>query len=125
MRGLKSKEQGQWKKWGTFLLLFLILLLLTHSASNVYKKKKVAEETLVRMEKDTEELKNRDQVLKTAIARMATEDGLKFEMRKKLNVAEVGERVAIIVDDEETPTTTGAQISAWQKFKNFMLKWFK
>jgi hypothetical protein len=100
-------------------------VVLVNSVRGVYQKKKSAEEILVRMEKETSDLKNRDQYLKASIERMATKEGLEFEMRKKLNVAQAGEGVAIIVENGDSSTTTDTQISAWQKFKNFWIGIFR
>lgn len=125
MRGIKKKEEGNWKKWVSFLFFLFLLVVLVNSVRGVYQKKKSAEEILVRMEKETSDLKNRDQYLKASIERMATKEGLEFEMRKKLNVAQAGEGVAIIVENGDSSTTTDTQISAWQKFKNFWIGIFR
>jgi len=119
MRGLKHKEGGKWKKAGIFLILFLILIFLSNSLNNVYQKKKEADVALTRMKERVADLQNREEVLKQSLARLDTIEGMKFEIRKKLNVAEVGESVAVIVDQEEKATESGYFISPWQKFKNF------
>lgn len=105
--------------------LLILLLVLSNSARNVYKKKKSAEETLVRIEREAEELKSRDAFLKKSIERITTQEGLEFEIRKKLNVAEIGESVAIIVDQGSSTVADNSQTSAWQKFRNFWVKLFK
>src|SRR4030042_2253669 len=120
MRGIKNKESGKWKKAVFFFVLLLMLIVLLNSVKNVYQKKKTAEEILVRMEKETENLRDREEYLKESLARLATQEGIKFEMRKKLNVAEVGESVAIIVDEEEAASVSDIKISTWQKIKNFL-----
>ena len=119
MRGLKHKEGGKWKKAGIFLILFLILIFLSNSLNNVYQKKKNADIALARMQERVADLQNREEVLKDSLARLDTIDGMKFEIRKKLNVAEVGESVAVIVDPEQKAPVPAYSISPWQKFKNF------
>jgi len=101
------------------LILFLILIFLSNSLNNVYQKKKEADVALTRMKERVADLQNREEVLKQSLARLDTIEGMKFEIRKKLNVAEVGESVAVIVDQEEKATESGYFISPWQKFKNF------
>jgi len=118
MKRIKNRDDGKWKRLGTFLVLFLILGLLLNSVSKVYKKKQEAEKILVRMEEQVAELEKRDQFLKDSLEKLSTEEGIEFEIRKKLNVAEVGERVAIIVEEEATLPTSNTAISSWQKFKN-------
>jgi cell division protein FtsB len=119
MRGLKHKESGKWKKVGIFLILFLILIFLSNSLNNVYQKKKNADMALTRMKERVTDLQNREEVLKQSLARLDTEDGMKFEIRKKLNVAQAGESVAVIVDPEQKAPVPSYLISPWQKFKNF------
>ena len=114
-----------WIRLGIFLILLLVFGLLLNSVSKVYKKKQEAEKILVRMEEQATELKQRNQFWKESLEKLATEEGVEFEIRKKLNVAEVGERVAIIVEEEPIASTSNPQISSWQKFKNFFTELFE
>jgi len=125
MKGIKKRDNGKWKKLVIFFVLFLVFGLLLNSVSKVYKKKQEAERTLVRMEQQAAELKQRNEFLKKSLEKLATEDGVKFEIRKKLNVAEVGESVAIIVEEKPIASTPNPQISSWQKFKNFFVELFR
>jgi hypothetical protein len=125
MRGLKNRGENRLKMGAIFCLLFLIFVVLTNSVYKVYKKKVNAEETLVRMQQDITDLEKRQQELKSSLQRLETADGMAFEMRKKLNVAEVGESVAIIVDEEESKPADNVELSIWQKFKNFVVELFK
>lgn len=125
MRGVKTKNSGGFKKWSIFLGLVLLLLLLLNSLSNVYQKKREAQKALSFMQTELDDLKKRDEFLKNSIASIQTKEGLEFEIRKKLNVAEVGESVAIIVEEKEASSTPSANLSPWQKFKNFFTKVFK
>lgn len=105
--------------------LVLLLLLLLNSLSNVYQKKREAQKALSFMQTELDDLKKRDEFLKNSIASIQTKEGLEFEIRKKLNVAEVGESVAIIVEEKEASSTPSMNLSPWQKFKNFFTKVFK
>jgi cell division protein FtsB len=125
MRGIKTKESGKWKRVGIFLVLLVIFFVLLNSVNNVYKKKKEAQDTLARMKEQVTELENRDEVLKESIDRVATKEGLEFELRKKLNVAQAGEGVAIIVEGEQNTSTPNSEISPWQKLKNLFLDLFR
>ncbi|MEK7668971.1 MAG: hypothetical protein AAB350_00045 [Patescibacteria group bacterium] len=125
LKGIKNRESGKWKRLGIFLILLLVFGLLLNSVSKVYKKKQEAEKILVRMEEQATELKQRNQFLKESLEKLATEEGVEFEIRKKLNVAEVGESVAIIVEEEPIASTSNPQISSWQKFKNFFTELFE
>jgi len=125
MRGIKTKEQGKWKRMLIFCSLFIVLLLLLNSVHNVYKKKKAADEALVQMQKETNELEQRENVLEKSIDRMKTTEGIEFEMRKNLNVVREGEKVAIIVDEKNSSSTTQSEETVWQKTKNFFKNLFK
>jgi len=125
MRGLKTKEQSKWKKIAFFCVLFLVLIFLLKSVRNVYQKKKAADEALIQMQKEITELEARKNSLDKSLSRMETEDGVEFEIRKKLNVAEAGEKVAIIVESTDVNNSTQTDISFWQKFKNFFVELFQ
>lgn len=119
LKGLKNRESEKWKKIAIGLALILVLALLINSVTKVYKKKKEAEKVLVRMESQAAELKKRDEFLRDSLEKLSTEEGIEFEIRKKLNVAEAGEGVAIIVEEEPATSTPSAKISPWQKLKKF------
>ena len=125
MRGIKTKKSGKWKKVGIFLILLILLVVLLNSARKVYDKKKEAQDTLVRMQGEVAKLENRNEVLKQSIKNINTKEGLEFELRQKLNVAQIGESVAVIVDEPQSTSTPIAQISDWQKLKNLFLDLFK
>ena len=125
LKGLKNRESEKWKKIAIGLALILLLGLLINSVTKVYKKKKEAEKVLVRMESQAAELKERDEFLRDSLEKLSTEEGIEFEIRKKLNVAEAGEGVAIIVEEESTTSAPSAKISPWQKFKNFFVELFE
>ena len=119
MRGVKTRESGKWKRLIIFLILLIIFGVLLNSVRKVYKKKESAEKALVKMNADLKELEERGQFLEDSIEKLGTSAGLDFEIRKKLNVAASGEMVAIIVEEEQSVTTSNQKISPWQKFKNF------
>lgn len=125
MRGVKTRTGSRWKKFGSFFVLVFLLAALLHSVNNVYKKKKSADEVLARMQDEMKSLTERQNFLRESLERLSTPEGLKFEIRKKLNVAEAGESVAIIVEEEQSSTTPVLSISPWRKFKNFWSSLFK
>ncbi|MEK7634836.1 MAG: hypothetical protein AAB446_00140 [Patescibacteria group bacterium] len=125
MRGIKTKDNNKWKKIAAVSALFLVLIILANSVRKVYNKRVESEATLVRMKNELKNLEDRQKNLSASLERLKTVDGLEFEMRKKLNVAQAGESVAIIVDSPEPTMTSVVQISGWQKFKNFVVGLFK
>ena len=110
---------------GIFLILLLVFGFLLNSVRNVYQKKKEAQSVLARMEEEKTKLEERDKFLKESLAKLATNEGVNFEIRKKLNVARAGESVAIVVVEEQPSTTKTFEVSAWQKLKDFFTGLFK
>lgn len=125
MRSISGRKEGKWKRAGIFLVLLAVLLVLGNSVHKVYNKKVEAQKTLARMEEEVKNLKDREKFLKDSIERLDTKEGMAFEMRKKLNVAEAGESVAIIVEEGESVSAPTPQPSFWQKAKDFFVGLFK
>ncbi|MCL4387329.1 hypothetical protein M1307_02955 [Patescibacteria group bacterium] len=125
MRGIKSKKENKWKRIAVFIALILVFGFLLNSVRKIYNKKEEAQKVMARMEEEKAKLKEREKFLNDSLARLETTEGLKFEMRKKLNVAEVGESVAIIVNEEQTSSASNSEISPWQKLKDFLVGLFK
>ncbi len=108
-----------------FLVLLLIFGFLLNSVRKIYNKKEEAQKVMARMEEEKSKLTERSKFLKDSLAKLATSEGFNFEIRKKLNMAQAGESVAIIVDEKQTTPAQGPQISPWQKIKNFLAGLFK
>ena len=125
MRGIRNKKENKWKRMVIFLALLLVFGFLLNSVRKIYNKKEEAQKVMARMEEEKTKLQEREQFLKDSLDKLATAEGLKFEIRKKLNVAEVGESVAIIVNEEQAPATQNLPISLWQKIKDFLVELFK
>ncbi len=57
----------------------------------------------------------RESEIRENIRRLETEEGIKDEIRKKFNVTQEGEFVAIIVDDRRASTSTDSSNLPWYK----------
>jgi len=125
IRGIKRKEGNKWKMVAGFLALLLVFGFLLNSVRNVYQKKELAQETLARMEKQAADLQSREAFLAESLQKLNTEEGMNFEIRQKLNVAQAGESVAVIVDNSAPALTPQPIISVWQKIKDFLMGLFK
>ena len=125
MRGIKTNKENKWKRPAAFLILLLVFGVLVNSVRKVYNKKVEAQKTLARMREEVKNLEDRQKFLGTSIQKLATEEGVAFEMRKKLNVASAGESVAIIVEGTQPTSTPVTEISSWQKLKDFFTKLFE
>ena len=69
-------------------------------------------------------LTNRGEFLADSFKKLETQEGLKFEIKKKLNVALSGESVAIIVEEPKPTSTTVSKTTSWQQLKNFFKNLF-
>jgi cell division protein FtsB len=119
MRGVKTKTNSKWKRFGIFLILFLLCIVLLNSVYGVYQKKKNAEDLLSRMQTEVSTLKQKETYLTEALQKLEMVEGIKFEIRKKLNVAEAGESVAIIVEEPKATSSKSFSPSSFQQLKNF------
>lgn len=124
MRGVKTKNSGRWKQMSLSLFLFLLFLLALNSVYGVYQKKKNAKEFLARMNEEARVLVEREAFLNNELQKLETEEGLKFEIKKKLNVAEVGESVAIIVPEPLSTSTKLSEPSSLEQLKAFLKNLF-
>jgi len=125
MRGVKTKDKELRKRLAIFLVLLIIFGVLSNSVRKVYNKKENAEKALARMEEEQKQLELRKIFLENSLERLETEEGIKFEIRKKLNVAQAGESVAIIVDENNIASTAPPSTSTWSKIKNFFGRLFE
>lgn len=125
MRGIKTRGQGKWKRLGIFLILLLIFGALLNSVRKVYNKKAGAEKALARMQAEIKTLEDRQKFLENELDRLATDEGVKFEIRKKLNVSEAGESVALIINEDASAPALPPSLSVWQKLKNFFVWLFE
>lgn len=119
MRGLKRRGGDQYKKLALFTGLFILLILLGNSTRRVYNKKEEAGLALVRMEQEIGDLEERESELRSEQAKLKTDEGIDFELRKKFNIAREGEGVAIIVDESPGQDEQSDSATRWQKIKSF------
>jgi hypothetical protein len=125
MRGVKSREVNKFRRIAIFFVLLIIFIVLVNSVFRVYKKKKGAEEVLIKMQEEMILLEQREKNLGASLARLETDEGLEFELRKKLNVASEGESVAIIVTEEVEDKDVVPEKSSFQKIKERFKQLFK
>jgi hypothetical protein len=125
MRGIKTKERDRWKKITLSAILLIALIFLLNSVRKVYEKKREVDKALTQMEMEVAELEKRGEHLEYSLQKLSTREGMEFEIRKKLNVAQAGENVVVIVDKEGTTTTSELPTSLWQKAKRFFRELFE
>lgn len=124
MRGVKSREGSKFRRIIIFFVLLVIFFILANSVFGVYKKKRGAEEVLVKMQEEMMILEQREKNLEASLARLETSEGVEFELRRKLNVAFEGESVAIIVTEEGETKDVVPEKTYFQKIKENFKKLF-
>lgn len=125
MRGIKKRGGGKWKKRAIFIVLLVLFAVLLNSVFKVYKKKQEAEKALAQSGAELAELQNREEFLEDSLRSLDTQEGLEFEIRRRLNVAGAGEGVAIIVEESQSASSTVPEKSFWQKTKDFFTELFE
>ena len=113
-----------WKRWfysRTAVVLFVILFVVLGRATfyALLHLKEVSE----REKSYQEELAlvtTRDQELSADIERLRTDKGKREEILERFNVAQSGENVVIILDQEEIPATTTVSAKKKSFFSRFL-----
>ena len=100
----------------TLIALAIVVLFAVHSTWVVYQKKRTSEEMKNVSLRNVEELRLRDEELKSRIERLGTSQGIEEEIRSKFTVAKDKENMVIVVDDNsQNMSTTSPRLSFWQK----------
>lgn len=98
------KRKNKHSFWQSPLVVVLLFMLLIFSAYKVIgliqKEKETSKKKELVLEK-IEFLRKREESLNTEIARFETEDGIEDAIREKYQVVKEGEKMVIIVDEEE------------------------
>lgn len=78
-------------------------------------KERASSERAKDLEEKASALVLREQELREGIARLKTEEGIKDEIKERFSVTQEGERVAIIVDEKRSATSTDTFMPPWYK----------
>lgn len=91
-------------------------MLVIMSAWNMYQTSYGTKQRVERLQAEHDELKQREEIVSSAALSVSTERGLEAEIREKFSVAKEGERVIVLVDDDEpNATTTKVKPTWWQR----------
>lgn len=97
-----------------FLLgLAVLVVLVMSSAWSMFQKKESTQRTVERLQAEEQELEERRDIVSNAALDISTERGLESEIREKFSVAKEGERVIVLIDDEDQPASTTDQEENW------------
>lgn len=116
----RSKQNRGGKKislvW--FLVALFVVLFMARGVYGVWQKNQVSEENLAVMEEKLAELKDRKKDLEYKVELLKTDRGMEEAFRESLPVAKPGEKVIIIVGDNEE-TINEKEPTGWRRFWPF------
>ncbi len=115
MRELERKQLIKRRLYSTPAIIGLLFLtiFLARGASEVLEKRSESIKHLEDLDTKTTLLVERQVTLEKDIERLKTSEGINEEIKEKFSVSEAGERVAIIVDEKPSSTTTEEIDKPW------------
>ncbi len=104
MREFQQKQIFKEKLYSktTVFILLVLALLLAKGVVNIYIKERESRKNKEEAELELANMQNRAEELKQASERLKTPVGIEQEIRSKFGVAKEGEKVILIVEEEES-----------------------
>jgi cell division protein FtsB len=113
---MKSFMYSRWVR----IVLGMVVLYSFYSTFQVYQKKIESERDIDTVQQNFFVLSAKEHELDTHIQSLQSPEGLESEIRSKYSVAKERERVAIIIENPHTATSTyDTHESIWSKVKHF------
>ena len=111
MKKFEAKKQIKSRVYSKFTLLglLIIMILLMRGVYTLYERNR--ESALMRNDAEIrlKELNDRKQMVSGEIVKLNNSEGVEEEIREKFNVVKPGEKVVIIVPEEEATTTVESE----------------
>lgn len=124
MAEFKKKDKNSFWYSPLFLvLLFVFILFLIYSIIGLIKKDKETARKKEMVLSRIESLEEREDSLKKDISKLETEEGLEDVIRNKLPVIKEGEKMVVIVDEEENAEELESEDNVGKE--NNFLSWLK
>lgn len=102
------------------VVLTVVVLILGKEVWDVYKRERLARESLELARVQQEDLNRREEFLSSEIELLNDTEGVEGELRQRFGIAKPGEKVIVLVDEEATTTSPPPELSFWKK----ILSWF-
>ena len=118
----KRKIKNKLYSKTVIVILFFLLIYFIWDVIGAYSRKKESDRILQKINSDYQALVFRSQNIKTSIDRLNTPNGVEEEIKQKFNVVKEGEKVAVIVDDNNVSATP--TISPPKSFLGKLGNWF-
>ena len=129
MREFQEKRKFKKIVYSVWLQIFLgiVLLALIFSTVKVYKKSRLSAEKSKEIKEELASLEKRNAELAAEAARLESESGREGEIRKRFDVAKLGEKIIVIVDKiGEDVKINGAENKGgfFSRFWQWVKNWF-
>lgn len=127
MREFSQKRRMMKKIYSIPVLIFLLIILffVLKGTWGIFKKSSFSEKQRIAVEAELIALQERKNSIEKKIQRLNTETGIEEEIRSKFDVAKEGERLIVIVDEEEKVLTDEKEGGAIDKFFTTIGSWFQ
>jgi cell division protein FtsB len=103
----------------TLLVLLALLVITGKELWDIFKKKQQAEDGLVRVQTQYEDLLQRKEFLSSEIQLLETSEGVESKLRGRYSIAKSGEKVIVLVSDEEASSTEEVEVGWWSRLWNW------
>jgi cell division protein FtsB len=111
MKKFEAKKQIKSRIYSrtTLIILLFVIILLVKGVFTLYLRNKESVEVRDGAQARLRDLERRRESLSLEIEKLNKNEGIEEEIREKFNVAKPGEKVVIIVPEEEVATTAPKQ----------------
>lgn len=116
----RKNKYNFWHSPLVLIVLFCVLILFIYNIIGLIEKERETTEKKNVILSNIETLRNREKSLSNDIEKLKTEEGVEETIRDKYQVVKEGEKMVVIVDEEEK----GASITP-QETKHGFIEWIK
>lgn len=123
-----SQKRKMWKKIYSIPVLILLLVILFFVLKGtwiIFMKSSYSHKQKIAVEAKLIALQERKNSIEKKIQRLNTETGVEEEIRSKYDVAKEGEKLIVIVDEEEKEINTEENKGFVNKFFTTVGSWFQ
>lgn len=123
-----SQKRKMWKKIYSIPVLILLLVVLFFVLKGtwiIFMKSSYSHKQKIAVEAELIALQERKNSIEKKIQRLNTETGVEEEIRSKYDVAKEGEKLIVIVDEEEKNVDTNENKGLVNKFFTTISSWFQ
>jgi len=118
----KRKIRGIFYSKIIVFVLLIINVFLLNAVFNVYRKREITKENLLKTATVFSDLESRETMLSSEIERLKTDHGIEEEIRDRYGMVKDNEEVITIINDRnKDPVLNNSSASFWGK----ILGWFK